>query len=180
MAARLLPVDGGPGYPLDKVIVLIGRQDDCDVVLSESRKVSRHHCCISHIDSGFVLRDLGSMNGVRVNGTRVREIRLNDGDQISIGDLEFRFTTRTAAGDKKSRPPAPAERPSAPAHPGDTDGSENPLPPRPPEAHSVRRPRPLSVPLELSMEFPVPIPEDETPPENPARRDDSEIQLRSD
>lgn len=92
MQMVLTPLTGGEGIVLDKAILLFGRQPDCDVVLAGSRKVSRKHCCIAQIHDYFVVRDLGSMNGVRVNGVRIdREAKLKAGDEIVIGDVAFRL-----------------------------------------------------------------------------------------
>lgn len=88
----LTPLVGGEQIVLDKAILLVGRAPDCDVVLTGSRKVSRKHCCVAQIQNYFVVRDLGSMNGVRLNGVRIdRESKLNEGDQLAIGDVDFRL-----------------------------------------------------------------------------------------
>jgi predicted component of type VI protein secretion system len=90
MAAYLEPIGEGRRIVLDKAVVFIGRAADCDVVLTRSRKVSRKHCCFAQVGDSYVLRDLGSMNGVRVNGKRVRnEVRLAFGDEVTIGDLRY-------------------------------------------------------------------------------------------
>jgi hypothetical protein len=92
MQMVLKPLNGGEQIVLDKAILLFGRQPDCDVVLAGSRKVSRKHCCVAQIHDYFVVRDLGSMNGVRVNGDRVdREAKLKAGDELTIGDVDFRL-----------------------------------------------------------------------------------------
>lgn len=92
MQMVLTPTNGGEQIVLDKAILLFGRQPDCDVVLTGSRKVSRKHCCVAQIHDYFVVRDLGSMNGVRVNGVRVdREAKLRAGDELTIGDVDFRL-----------------------------------------------------------------------------------------
>src|SRR5687767_12718179 len=92
MQMVLTPLGGGEPIVLDKAILLIGRQPDCDVVLTGSRKISRKHCCIAQIHDYFVVRDLGSMNGVRVNGVKIdREAKLRAGDEVTIGDVEFRI-----------------------------------------------------------------------------------------
>lgn len=92
MQMVLKPLNGGEQIVLDKAILLFGRQPDCDVVLTGSRKVSRKHCCVAQIHDYFVVRDLGSMNGVRVNGVRVdREAKLKAGDELTIGDVDFRL-----------------------------------------------------------------------------------------
>jgi pSer/pThr/pTyr-binding forkhead associated (FHA) protein len=88
----LTPKAGGEQIVLDKAILLVGRGPDCDVVLTGSRKVSRKHCCVAQIQNYFVVRDLGSMNGVRVNGARIkRESKLKAGDHLAIGDMDFQL-----------------------------------------------------------------------------------------
>ena len=93
MPAFLVPVDAGQCLiPLEKAILLIGRQSDCDVALTQSRKISRKHCCIAQVNNRFVVRDLGSTNGVYVNGTRIqKESPLSIGDELVIGDIHFRM-----------------------------------------------------------------------------------------
>jgi pSer/pThr/pTyr-binding forkhead associated (FHA) protein len=93
MSAFLVPLDPGLCLiPLEKAIVLIGRQSDCDVSLTHSRKISRKHCCIAQVNNSYVIRDLGSTNGIFVNGTRVRrEAGLAMGDEVAIGDVRFRL-----------------------------------------------------------------------------------------
>ncbi len=106
MPAFLVPVD--PGHcliPLEKAIVLIGRQSDCDVSLTLSRKISRKHCCIAQVDNRFVVRDLGSTNGVFLNGTRIRkEATLSVGDDLMIGDVRFRVQNEARIASHKSKP----------------------------------------------------------------------------
>lgn len=92
MQMVLTPLVGGEQVLLDKAILLVGRAPDCDVVLTGSKKVSRKHCCIAQIQNYFVVRDLGSTNGVRVNGERIdSESKLAEGDQVAIGDVDFRL-----------------------------------------------------------------------------------------
>lgn len=93
MPAFLVPVDSGQCLiPLEKAILLIGRQADCDVAITHSRKISRKHCCIAQVDNKFVVRDLGSTNGVFLNGTRIqKEATLSIGDDLVIGDVRFRL-----------------------------------------------------------------------------------------
>lgn len=106
MQMVLTPLTGGERIVLDKAILLLGRQPDCDVVLAGSRKVSRKHCCIAQIHDYFVVRDLGSMNGVRVNGVRIdREAKLRAGDEVVIGDVAFRLEL----ADVSKRSPRPSK-----------------------------------------------------------------------
>jgi hypothetical protein len=70
----------------------IGRLAECDVTLDDAN-VSRHHAEIRRQDDAFVLCDLGSTNGTRVNGIPIREHFLSSGDIITIGLTSLRFET---------------------------------------------------------------------------------------
>lgn len=69
--------------------MLIGRHEECDIQL-KSRKVSRRHCCIAEVNDTLVVRDLGSTNGVRINGKKLTEGRLKTGDELTIGNFKYR------------------------------------------------------------------------------------------
>jgi pSer/pThr/pTyr-binding forkhead associated (FHA) protein len=90
MRAQLLPLDGGPAITINKDLVIIGRKDECDVRL-EHKSVSKMHCVLVKTDGLLLLRDLGSTNGTRVNGTRVRRAALLPNDQLSIAHYKFRI-----------------------------------------------------------------------------------------
>jgi len=77
---------------LGPAVALVGRDGDARVRFVDGR-VSRRHAEIEYVDSQFRIRDLGSTNGTRVNGERVDEHRLVDGDVISLGGAEMRFRT---------------------------------------------------------------------------------------
>jgi DNA-binding winged helix-turn-helix (wHTH) protein len=63
---------------------LIGRGNDCQIVLPE-RQVSRHHARITSEQGIYILHDLGSKNGTHLNGARVQgSTNLRDGDEIQI------------------------------------------------------------------------------------------------
>lgn len=68
----------------------IGRASTCDVVL-DSMQVSRRHAVVTHDGPFATISDLGSRNGVFVNGIRVRSQVLVDGDEVSIGAFKIRF-----------------------------------------------------------------------------------------
>ncbi len=78
------------GFPLNKDHVIIGREVKCAIMLNDN-SVSRQHSSITRLAEGYLLRDLGSSNGTYVNGQRVQEYLLCDGDRVSIGDIEFWF-----------------------------------------------------------------------------------------
>ncbi len=71
--------------------VLIGRGEDCDVVLTSDR-VSRHHCEVLYKDGHFEVHDLGSTNGTFVNGQRVRTAVLNNGAVVNVPTQVFAFS----------------------------------------------------------------------------------------
>lgn len=74
----------GRSWPVEKNRVIIGRGEDCDVVLME-RQVSRHHAQIRRLGGRYVLEDLKSRNGTYLNGREVTEPHiLQDGDEIQI------------------------------------------------------------------------------------------------
>lgn len=89
MRAQLLPADGGPPFEITKDLIVVGRKDDCDLRL-EHKSVSKLHCVIVKTDGLLLLRDLGSTNGTRVNGTRVRRAALLPNDNITIAHFKFR------------------------------------------------------------------------------------------
>ncbi len=70
---------------------VIGRSRECDVVLADSN-VSRRHAELRPADGGWTIADLGSTNGVRVNGTPVRgPAPVAPGDRIEVGTVDVRF-----------------------------------------------------------------------------------------
>jgi hypothetical protein len=79
-----------PSVPLGPDPVLIGRDPQNDVVLDD-RRVSRKHAEIRLRLGRYTLYDLQSTNGTYVNGRRVAEKVLDDGDKISVGGLEIAF-----------------------------------------------------------------------------------------
>ena len=80
----------GRRLALGESVFSIGRLPDNDVVVADP-KASRKHAEIRPAGNGFILVDLQSTNGTRVNGTNVGEHVLVDGDRIAIGATEFRF-----------------------------------------------------------------------------------------
>jgi predicted component of type VI protein secretion system len=89
MVPRLVALKDGPNLVLDKPILLVGRHQECDVQIP-SRKISRKHCCIAQVDDHLVVRDLFSTNGVKINGAKVPEGTLRHGDELTIGNLQYR------------------------------------------------------------------------------------------
>jgi pSer/pThr/pTyr-binding forkhead associated (FHA) protein len=82
-------MDGGEPIVVSKDLMLVGRKDDCDIQL-DHKSVSKQHCVIVKTDGLLLLRDLGSTNGTRVNGQRVRRAALLPNDQLNIASLRFK------------------------------------------------------------------------------------------
>jgi hypothetical protein len=70
--------------------LLIGRSRDCDISV-EDPNVSRRHAELRNEDGRWVVADLGSTNGVKVNGRRVEKSPLEPGDEVVLGLARFRF-----------------------------------------------------------------------------------------
>jgi hypothetical protein len=70
---------------------VIGRSRDCEIVL-EDAGISRHHAELRPHGDGWTIEDLGSTNGVRINGRDVRGARqLEPGDRLELGSTEIVF-----------------------------------------------------------------------------------------
>jgi uncharacterized RDD family membrane protein YckC len=72
------------------MILTIGRDPSNDLVLADSM-VSRRHAVVEHRGSQFFLRDCNSVNGSVVNGDRVGERALRDGDLLAVGAMRLLF-----------------------------------------------------------------------------------------
>jgi len=90
MAPRLVALDEGPDIPLDQAMVVVGRHPQCTIRL-DSLRVSRHHCCMTSDQGEVLVRDLGSTNGIRINGHRVDFGRLKPNDELSIAHIRYRL-----------------------------------------------------------------------------------------
>lgn len=85
---ELQPVGGGDPIPLLKPTLVVGRRESSDIVL-RFPNVSGTHCEFSLSSGHWFVKDLGSSNGTKINGTRVTEGRLDPGDRVSIGKHEY-------------------------------------------------------------------------------------------
>src|SRR5262249_2395131 len=88
MSVYLLPLKDGEPVEVPEGLTLLGRDRDCDVQLAGAF-VSKMHCVLSNVDGFLLLRDLGSTNGTRVNGERVRSAHLRHQDKLCIGEMAF-------------------------------------------------------------------------------------------
>lgn len=71
-------------------VVIIGRDEACDIPLPEASGVSRQHCSITATGTDFILKDLGSTNGIYANAVKLeKDTPLQEGVKYTIGDAEF-------------------------------------------------------------------------------------------
>jgi hypothetical protein len=82
-------------FVLDKPALTIGRAPDNDIVLAapilNADSVSKHHARLRRDQDGYIVRDLGSKNGLTVNGRQTIENLLQDGDRLQFGEAEAVF-----------------------------------------------------------------------------------------
>lgn len=88
MYGELQPLGGGDPIPLLKPTLTVGRRESADIVL-RFPNVSGNHCELSLVEGYWYVKDLGSSNGTKVNGTRVSEQRLEPGDTLSVAKHEY-------------------------------------------------------------------------------------------
>ncbi len=106
MNGELIPLGGGDPIPLLKKQLLIGRRESCDIVLRFAN-VSAHHCQL-FINGGYwYIRDMQSRNGVKVNGIRVQEKRIDPGDSLSVA--KHRYELQYSPADLGAVGPPPAD-----------------------------------------------------------------------
>lgn len=80
----------GKTFPLDRDVVTLGRSKDNTIVL-DNPTVSGHHCSVVRDGDRFILRDLESTNGTRLNAKEVSEGKLRPKDLVQVGSVEFMF-----------------------------------------------------------------------------------------
>jgi predicted component of type VI protein secretion system len=87
----VLKVAGGRAEPVGSRGAVMGRSRDCDVVL-EDPNVSRRHAEVRPSGGGWIVNDLGSTNGIKVNGRRVDGPQsLRPGDVVELGTSRVTF-----------------------------------------------------------------------------------------
>jgi Protein kinase domain/Inner membrane component of T3SS, cytoplasmic domain len=86
----------GRTFVLESVETILGREDDCACVLDGSG-ISRHHGKIIVEGDVYRIMDLGSTNGVIVNGNPIDNCEIKDGDNIDIGGVRMQFCAEELA-----------------------------------------------------------------------------------
>jgi hypothetical protein len=85
-----LTVDG-TRHEVKQRRVVLGRSKDCDIQLSDTN-VSRRHAELRQEGASYWMVDLGSTNGMEVNGKRVKRAKLRDGDTVTLGSTDVVFS----------------------------------------------------------------------------------------
>lgn len=91
--AALVQLSGkaaGREFELEVGRIWIGRGRDADFMIDDA-SMSRAHAAVEFGDRGFRIRDLGSTNGVQLNGSAVRTAELKHGDRIQLGETALQF-----------------------------------------------------------------------------------------
>ena len=96
---------------LQNADLVLGRHDDCDLILDDTR-ASSHHARLYRDKTEWMLTDLKSTNGTLVNQQPVTTVTLQDNDLIEIGDTQIRFQ---ADGHAEQAPPDKADGAPSPA-----------------------------------------------------------------
>jgi pSer/pThr/pTyr-binding forkhead associated (FHA) protein len=111
-------------------VYIFGRTRRCEFRVNIT-EVSREHASFTRRADGVFVNDLGSVNGVLVNNTRVQEYRLFDGDLIQIGHVKLRLFDPTETAGRPESParavePAPSARSRLATPSGSPPGQESP------------------------------------------------------
>jgi hypothetical protein len=83
-------LEGQTKHEITKPVTVLGRSAGCDVRLGDPN-VSRRHAELRQQGTSYWIVDLGSTNGVDVNGARVERAKLDDGDTVTLGESELVF-----------------------------------------------------------------------------------------
>ncbi len=97
-------------FQLDRMKVNLGRGSENDIVIDDG-SVSVRHAVMERIDGGYQLRDLGSTNGIKLEGIQKEIIPLRHGLSVKIGDVAFDFTLTEEEREALAREKPPVESP---------------------------------------------------------------------
>jgi pSer/pThr/pTyr-binding forkhead associated (FHA) protein len=119
MPARLISLDGRGHILLDRVLVVVGRHTESDARIDSSR-VSRKHCCLAIDRDGVLVRDLGSRNGTRVNGRKIKVGLIRPGEELGIAHLRYRLEINDETREAAPAHPRPVLEADTGSHRDDT------------------------------------------------------------
>lgn len=156
MGYRLTPLDEGPIIVITPPMIVVGRHPQCDTRL-DSLRVSRHHGTLAPVAEGVEFRDLGSTNGMRLNGQRMARGLARLGDELSFAHIRYCVESDGV--------PNNAPQPSA----GDRAPAEAGLSPAAMATNPMAQ---IVVLVTVPPDAPMPS-ADEQPPANPAGESDS-------
>lgn len=94
---QLIPQGGGDAIPLIRNQLVIGRRESCDIILPFPN-VSGVHCELVNKSGYWIIQDLGSKNGIKVNGERVQKKTLQPGDMITIAKRNYKIEYELVMG----------------------------------------------------------------------------------
>lgn len=126
-------------FQLDRQKVQIGRGSDNDIVV-DCGSVSVRHAVMERIEGGYQLRDLGSTNGIKLEGSAREVIPLRHGLSVKIGDVAFDFTLNDEEREALAREKPPEESPIVKEQPLDAPPKAE-RPPAP-KRQAVHAPQP--------------------------------------
>lgn len=93
-ADGILVVTRGPNagsrFALDKTLTTVGRHPESDIFLDDVT-VSRRHVEVERTDEGFVVRDVGSLNGTYLNRQAMERSPIHNGDELQVGKFKLVF-----------------------------------------------------------------------------------------
>lgn len=107
----------GKEYPVDKPVCIIGRSEHADIPLFGDLQIAPQHARIVRQQNRYLLEDLGAPVGTLLNGQRVQQAWLKDGDTIQIASMRLQFfekATRSLVREAMERVDKPTARPPVP------------------------------------------------------------------
>jgi adenylate cyclase len=94
---ELVPIGGGDAIPLIQAVMTIGRRVSCDICLN-FQNVSGTHAELSFRSGVWYIKDMGSTNGIKVNGERTLRRPLRPGDEIAVANHKYTIHYQLAVG----------------------------------------------------------------------------------
>ncbi len=131
-APRLVDAKG-KAVELKKEVTLVGREKGCDLVLGVE-SVSARHAELKITPQGILLKDLGSTNGTFVNGKKVKEALLKNGDEVAFDVVKFKVSLPGGASGTRVRAAGAGPAGISPA--AAAPAGARPVPPPPPKKGS--------------------------------------------